>query len=254
MSRTIVVTGSASGLGRATAELLEAQGDDVIRVDLRDGDVLADLGTADGRRDAVSEIHDRASTLDGIVTWAGLGGGTPATLLVNYFGTTELITGVRDLLAQSPAPRVVVTSSRMSLFPADETLVDALLHGDADAVARDHPDDETEPLRYYKASKTALAKWMRRTATAPGWGDAGIAVNGIAPGLIETPLTRTALDDPAARGPLVDMHPQTTTTMSRPSEIAALAAFLLSEPAGLLAGQCIWADRGTEVITRGDRI
>ncbi len=252
MSRTIVVTGSASGLGFATAAHLEAQGDEVIRVDLRDGDILADLGSPEGRREAIAHIHERTSALDGIATWAGLGGGTPATLLVNYFGTTEIITGVQELLRQSAAPRVVVTSSRMSLFPADETIVAALLAGDADAVARDYPTDETQPLRYYKASKTALAKWMRRLAVAPGWGGAGIAVNAIAPGLIETPLTRTALDDPSARGPLIDMHPQTTTTMSQPSEIAALAAFLLSEPAGLLAGQCIWADRGTEVIVRGD--
>ena len=252
MTRTIVVTGAASGIGQATAEHLDAQGDRVLRLDLREGDVLADLGTGQGRQEAVAKIHELTDTLDGIVTWAGLGGGSPATLLVNYFGTTELIGGVQGLLANSPAPRVVVTSSRMSLFSADASIVNALLAGDAEVVAHSYPDDETEPLQYYKASKTALARWMRRLAVAPGWGDAGIAVNAIAPGLIETPLTRTALDDPAARGPLIDMHPQTTTTMSQPAEIAALTAFLLSEPAGLLAGQCIWADRGTEALVRGD--
>ena len=252
MTRTIVVTGSASGLGLATTESLEAQGDRVIRIDLREGDILADLGTADGRREALAKIHEQTSELDGIVTWAGIGAPTPATLHVNYFGTTEIITGVHDLLTKSDAARVVVTSSRMSLYPADQVIVDALLAGDSAAVEREFAENEAEPLQYYKASKTALARWMRRIAVDPAWGGAGIAVNAIAPGLIETPLTRTALDVPEMRGPLIDMHPQVTDTMSQPREIAALATYLLSEPAGILVGQCIWADRGTEVITRGD--
>ncbi|MGK2910577.1 MAG: hypothetical protein ACSLE1_12370 [Sphingobium sp.] len=45
MTRTAVVTGAASGIGRATAAYLEARGDRVIRVDIAGGDVTADLGT-----------------------------------------------------------------------------------------------------------------------------------------------------------------------------------------------------------------
>lgn len=45
MTRTIVITGAASGIGKATAEILERAGDRVIRVDLQEGDVAADLGT-----------------------------------------------------------------------------------------------------------------------------------------------------------------------------------------------------------------
>ncbi|MDN5901436.1 MAG: short-chain dehydrogenase, partial [Brachybacterium sp.] len=40
MARTIVVTGAASGIGKATAELLESGGDRVLRIDLREGDVI----------------------------------------------------------------------------------------------------------------------------------------------------------------------------------------------------------------------
>ena len=49
MSRTIAVTGSASGMGAATRAVLEADGQRVIGVDLRDAEVVADLSTAEGR-------------------------------------------------------------------------------------------------------------------------------------------------------------------------------------------------------------
>lgn len=251
MARTIVVTGSASGLGKATAEAIEAAGDRVIRVDYREGDITADLSTRGGRSAAISEIRALApASLDGIVTWAGLGGGGVATLLVNYFGTVELVEGVRDLLTGSSAPRVVVTSSRMSLFPADASLVQRLLAEDLDAI--EQLGDEDEATKYYRASKTAVARWMRRKAIDADWGGVGIAVNAIAPGLIETPMTRGALDDAEMSGPLLEMHPQANATLSQPDEIAAIAQFLASERAGLLMGQCLFADRGTEAIERGD--
>src|SRR5690606_18906605 len=57
--RTIVVTGSASGMGAATRAALEADGDRVIGVDLRDAEVVADLSIAEGRRAAVEAVAER---------------------------------------------------------------------------------------------------------------------------------------------------------------------------------------------------
>jgi NAD(P)-dependent dehydrogenase (short-subunit alcohol dehydrogenase family) len=56
MSRTYVVTGAASGIGKATAERLRADGHDVIGVDVRDADVVGDLSTAEGRATVVHEV------------------------------------------------------------------------------------------------------------------------------------------------------------------------------------------------------
>ena len=47
-TRTVVVTGSASGMGAATAARLEAAGQRVIGIDLRDAEIIADLGSPDG--------------------------------------------------------------------------------------------------------------------------------------------------------------------------------------------------------------
>src|SRR5690606_5228039 len=84
--RTIVVTGSASGMGAATKARLEAAGDRVIGVDVKDADVVADLGTAGGRQAAVDAVAERSGgAIDGLVTWAGLAGLTnrPGSLLVS---------------------------------------------------------------------------------------------------------------------------------------------------------------------------
>ena len=56
--KTYVVSGAASGIGAATAALLREQGGRVITVDLHDADVTADLGTAEGRAEAVAGVRE----------------------------------------------------------------------------------------------------------------------------------------------------------------------------------------------------
>lgn len=55
--RTVVVTGSASGMGAATKARFEADGQRVIGIDIRDADVVVDLGTAVGRQAAIDAIE-----------------------------------------------------------------------------------------------------------------------------------------------------------------------------------------------------
>jgi NAD(P)-dependent dehydrogenase (short-subunit alcohol dehydrogenase family) len=75
--RTIALTGSASGIGAATRKAMEADGDRVIGVDLRDAEVVADLGTAEGRAAAVAGVLAACDgTLDGYGGFAGV----PATV------------------------------------------------------------------------------------------------------------------------------------------------------------------------------
>ena len=99
------VTGSASGMGRAAAEQLRADGHTVIGVDQRDADVVADLATPRGRADAAAAVLDRVDgRLDGAVLAAGVGplpGAENVRLIlsVNYFGVTELLDAWRPVLA-----------------------------------------------------------------------------------------------------------------------------------------------------------
>jgi nucleoside-diphosphate-sugar epimerase len=103
---TIAITGAASGIGAATTARLRNEGHTVIGVDLRDTAVIADLATAEGRQSAVAEVLDACDgVLDGLVTCAGLSGypGRPGSLLasLNYFGTIEVMEGLRPALARS---------------------------------------------------------------------------------------------------------------------------------------------------------
>src|SRR4051812_48916829 len=94
LPRTYVVSGAASGIGRATTEHLRGHGHRVITVDRDDAggtvDVVADLSTADGRVAAVAGVRELAELVHGVVPAAGIAGltGVDPTLVasVNFFG------------------------------------------------------------------------------------------------------------------------------------------------------------------------
>ena len=90
---TTVVTGSASGLGAALVSLLEAEGRSVIGVDRHEADIVADLGTVEGRDAAIAAIVARTGgRLDGLVSCAGLSPLHPdaaAVVSVNWFGANS---------------------------------------------------------------------------------------------------------------------------------------------------------------------
>ena len=112
---TIVVTGAASGIGAATCERLSRDGHRTIGVDRHAADVVADLGTQDGRRSAVEKIQAASSgVLDGVVSAAGLGpyDDPQAITRVNYFGAVAMLDELRDLLARGSAPAAVAGVTR----------------------------------------------------------------------------------------------------------------------------------------------
>ena len=256
--RTVVITGSASGMGAATRARLEQQGDTVIGIDVRDAEVTFDLGTPDGRTNAIEAVYQYADgAIDGLVTFAGLAGTTtrPGSIVasVNYFGTVALLDGLRPVLAASRAgqPAAVAISSNSSTvqpgLPSE--LVDACLDDDEEE-ARRLGDELGAPVAY-PSSKLAVARWVRRNAPRAPWAGEGITLNAIAPGYIETPMTVEIRAD-AKIGPLLDQFPIPVGRGGRPEEIAALVAFLLGPDARFLCGSVLLADGGSEAFLRPD--
>jgi NAD(P)-dependent dehydrogenase (short-subunit alcohol dehydrogenase family) len=257
MSRTYVVTGAASGIGKATSELLVERGHKVIGVDIHDADVVVDLSTADGRAALVEQVTALSGgTIDAIVANAGLATPTATTVAVNYFGTVATLVGLRPLLAKSAAPRAVAVASMASLFPPDDALLTALLAGDEKAgLARgaelEAGGPETGAL-IYGTTKRALALWIRRNAATADWAGASIPLNGVAPGVVETPMTADMIATEQQREAITKMVPMPLNGIFEPRSVAYLLAWLTSEENGHLCGQVVFIDGGSDVVMRGD--
>lgn len=131
MPRTAV---AASGIGRATRELLGQRGENVIGVDVRDAEVVTGLSGADGRNAMVEGVRRLSGgRIDSVYAVAGLAVPTPATGAVNFFGALATLGGLRPLLSGSPSPRAVLVSSMAALLQSDAELVSLLTAEDEPA-------------------------------------------------------------------------------------------------------------------------
>ena len=253
MSRTIAVTGAASGIGLALTTMLRDRGDRVIDVDLKAAEVCADLGTAAGRAAAAEDISRLCDgVLDGLVTCAGTSVPSELMIRVNYFGTTQLVAALQPALAASPAGRVVVIGSISGTQAVHTGMVEACLADDEEAAlgfARE-VTEAGDPNRIYPSSKSALAQWARRTCISPGFADAGIALNVVAPGVVLTPMSAPLFDNPAMVEAMAQAVPMPLNGHMQPEVVAELLAFLVSAANSHVTGQVIYADGGAEVTLR----
>lgn len=254
------ITGSASGMGRATADALRTAGHTVIGVDLDDADVVADLSTAAGRRAAADAVLAQSGgRLDGAVLAAGIGPGPGPEQLsriaqVNVFGVVDLLEVWRPALAASGHAKVVVfgsnSASTTPLVPA--RAVRALLASDADRAVRSvRVFGRNASVMLYAASKIAVSRWVRRHAVTGEWAGAGIRINVLAPGAIMTPLLEEQLSSPD-RAKYVRSFPVPTGGFGDAGQLAAWAVFMLSDAAEFLCGSVLFVDGGTDAYFRAD--
>lgn len=248
--RTYVVTGSASGIGEATASRLEVAGHRVIRVDRQPADVTVDLATPEGRSAMVDAV-DVASggAIDAVVACAGIADESAETIATNYFGAVATLDGLRPLLAASAAPRAVAIASVASILGADGAVVDACLDDDEALACQ---QTAANPSMAYLTSKTALARWVRRNAPTDRWAGAGIPLNAIAPGTVRTPMTTELLEAPGGIDMVDAAVPMPLSGHADADDIAPLLEFLVSAENTRVTGQVVFVDGGADAVIRGD--
>jgi 3-oxoacyl-[acyl-carrier protein] reductase len=234
--RTAVVTGAASGIGRATAVLLAAEGCRVVVAD-RNRKALEDLGAREAFVPVMGDMTDpraperlvdaaltATGRLDILVASAGVWETTPLdqldddlwdeVLAVNLTSPFRCARAAIPVMAERGWGRIVTVSS-----------IAAKTGGGAAGAA-------------YVSSKAGIVGLTRSLARAAG--PLGITVNCITPGLIETPMIAGA-DPEKTRASLAQMP---IGRLGRPEEVAAAIALLVADQAGFITGAQIGVSGG----------
>lgn len=225
--------GGTGGMGRATAAQLAAEGCQVIVTGATDEEVadylkagpppgvaLAALDVSDG--DAVESFIAALDQLDVLVNLAGIGRGAAEfsqagflrTLDINLSGTMRTCYAARPLLEQSKGA-IVNTASVMSF------------HGSPTAPA-------------YASSKGAVVQFTKSLALALG--PAGVRVNAVVPGWIDTPMTAAMFADPVLVDRVLSRTPM--QRFGRPEEVADAICYLASPTTHFVTGATLAVDGG----------
>jgi 3-oxoacyl-[acyl-carrier protein] reductase len=233
MSRTVLISGATKGIGRALAERLVEQGDQVVGIARTGDDTFpGDLHTVDvADRDATSaelQAISSVTRIDAVVNNVGLV--RPQTL---EEVTLEALDAVLDVnlrtaiqLTQAALPgmreqgwgRVINIASLVALGAVERTA--------------------------YAAAKAALI------STTRGWAlelaTTGITVNAVAPGPTESELFREN-NPPGSEGENRYLAMVPMGRLGSPDEIAAAIAFLLSDESSFITGQTLYVDGGASI-------
>jgi 3-hydroxybutyrate dehydrogenase len=239
--RAAVVTGAGSGIGRAIAEKLEADGMDVLAVDLKPADdgpgepFGADLTTREGNRAAIDTALERFGRLDAVIANAGFQHVAPVADFPEdkWDGLIGLLLTSPFLLAKYAWPALVESGS-----------------GRFVAIASAHALAASPFKAGYVSAKHGVLGLVKTLALEGA--DSGITATAVCPGYVRTPLVESQIGDQAkAHGMSEDrvleeiiLAPQAVKRLIEPSEVAAVVAFLLGDGGDAFSGVPVTMDLG----------
>jgi NAD(P)-dependent dehydrogenase (short-subunit alcohol dehydrogenase family) len=268
-----IVTGAARGMGAACAVRVADMVDVLLLVD-RDESTLAaqaDILAAAKTRadvepfvldikdgDGIARLADRAAELGPLRAVAHAAGVSPTMadwreiLTVNLVGTAQLVDSCRALAA--PGTAVVCFASVAPLLalgpadlPADAVLDDPLAADFLEKVRDAVGPDVEDPGMAYTWSKRGVHRLVRREAVR--FGQVGARICSVTPGIIDTPMGRQEAAARDTNDILVKLSP--LGREGQAEEVAAGAAFLLSDEASFITGVDLPVDGGVVAAIRG---
>jgi meso-butanediol dehydrogenase/(S,S)-butanediol dehydrogenase/diacetyl reductase len=240
--RVAVVNGAASGIGRAIAARVVAEG----------GSVAAGDIAADGLESLQAELGDAVATLVGDVTVEDDAAALVA-LAVERYGGLDAAFHVAG--ASRPALIVDMTEEDWD-FTVDLCLKGVFLgvkhagrrmieQGRGGAIVNIASLNSRVPMFFgaaYSAAKAGVVSLGQSAALELG--EHVIRVSTVSPGLTATPLVAPLTDLPAVHGAFMDRIP--LRRAATPEDIAAAATFLASDDAGYITGVNLFVDGGWE--------
>lgn len=238
--QTAIVTGAAKGIGLAITGQLVADGYHVVAVDIDQAAgqellsgpdkkaitfIAADIRQEEAVRDLFQRVIRLRGQLDAVVNNAGIIRDRPiwkmtledfrSVLEVNLQGTWLMCREAAIRMRQQRSGAIVNISSRAWLGNPGQS--------------------------NYAASKAGVVALTRVLALELG--PSNVRVNAVAPGLIDTPLTREL--DPEVLQRLIEAQP--SRTMGQPVDVANTVTFLLSDKARFITGQTLYVDGGKSI-------